>query len=142
MQLLVQWYVEANQHACGIEGSIILAHSALDLSSSTFSTEREADKRIRELIKGSNINVGMPRELKNLYAICRGYDIPKTLSMLRNAIVHPSIGSMRISLAQVPFEARKESLELGLWCIERTLLRFFDYKGHYYNWIKRNFGVI
>jgi hypothetical protein len=110
VQMLVQWYVEANQHAGGIEGSIILVHSALDLLSSTLLIGGDnADKRIRELLRRSSIDLRLPKKLNNLYAIYHGYDIPKMLSMLRNEIVHPSIGETRISLAQVPPEARKEA---------------------------------
>lgn len=143
VQMLIQWYVEANQHAGGTEGAIILAHSALDLLSSVLSIKAEkAHQRIRELFIRCGINIKLPRKLNNLFAIYHGNDIPKTLSRLRNELVHPSNGFDPISIAQVSQEAREEALKLGLWSIERSFLHFFDYKGHYYNRIESDFEEI
>jgi hypothetical protein len=141
VQMLIQWYVEANQHAGGTEGSIILAHSALDLLSSILSIKADkAHQRIRELFIKCGTDIKLPRKLNNLFAIYHGNDIPKTLSRLRNELVHPSNGFDPISIAQASSEAREEALKLGLWSIERSLLHFFDYKGHYYNRIESDFG--
>jgi hypothetical protein len=147
---LVQWYVEANQNAGGIEGSIILIHSAMELLANMNGYNGPVRTILRKLIEDLKIDPHIPEKHANLKQVYDDerykletegkpdtWDGPTTLSELRNVIVHPKWNGKwkdyRPPLHVVSKEARKEALDLGLWYLELSILKKMGYTGIYFN---------
>lgn len=149
IRIAIHWYAEANTGAGGVEGSIVLTQTALELlgwvylvedpltaqmSAKKFNDLAAAEK-IRRLLSSLGIPTNIPSELKNLVASAgtsNAVDGPDAFVSLRNGIVHPK-QSKRNLVLQTPILARLEANELGLWYLELALLALFGYKGRYYS---------
>lgn len=150
LEVAVHWYVEANQAAGAIEGSVILAQTGLErlayyvmvhdrrlLREQDFSGALPAAERLRRLFNefGLPLPIGVASRTHILRALAasRGWtDAPQTLVQLRNCIVHPDQKNLR-SLQAFPPDARREAWLLCLWYYEVVLLKWFGYAGVYVN---------
>lgn len=146
---VIHWYVEANLGAGGIEGSIVLIQTALELlawvylvedratkqhSNTKFNKKMSAAQRIRDLMSTLDVPIDIPSELSNLLSaasLLEATDGPEAVVKLRNAIVHPKRSKRKLT-QQASVSARMEARELGLWYVEMALLRIFGYEGQYY----------
>lgn len=145
LELAIYWYLGSNKVESGVEGSIVLTQTALELLSWTFLVkERQvldaaaftpgklsgADK-IRLLLHTVGIPLSIPSEMGELEKVARGRnwtDGPSAFVGLRNSIVHPA--DQRIFM-KVPGEARADAMHLGQWYIELALLYLLGHTGEY-----------
>lgn len=147
----IAWYIECNRRASGLEASIILVQTVLELlgwailvedgktlSSKGFDDLPAADK-IRLVLSSS----GIPREippylfaLKQLAGQFTWSDGPDSLVGMRNALVHPQLKN-RIKLEQMSSVAIYEVWSLGVRYLDLIFLRLFNYPGKYLNRLKR-----
>ncbi len=139
----IHWYVESNVSAGSLDSSIILAQIDLELlswihfvehththSSSAFNP-LPAETKIRQLLTWVGLPLDIPSALSSLTSFTAGpspLDGPAALALIRNALVHPR---RRASLPDR--ETRYDAHQLGLWYLELSLLRLFDYHGVYNN---------
>lgn len=138
----IHWYVEANIGAGGIEGSIILTQTALELLSwmRLVETEKitsagkfrklEAKDKIGCLIDLAQIPRHIPTELFSLRDARALLDIsegPEAFAKIRNKIVHPR----KVGVTELPVDVRIDVLTLGLWYLELSILSLLDYNGVY-----------
>ncbi len=148
----IHWYVESNIGAGGVEGSIVLIQTALELLSWLYFVEDPATatsgakrfekvnaaEKIRCLLKASGISADIPvtlKQLKTEAVTLEAPDGPEAFVRLRNAIVHPK-KSKREAMLKTSVLARFEAKNLGLWYLELILLRVFGYEGEYYQRLK------
>lgn len=145
---LVHWYIEANNHKGFVEGSIIMAQTALELIFNWWIVENKkiiigrdsenisASNKIRLVISQLNISTEIPikyKELKNFVKKEQSLlDSCDTIVFIRNAIVH-SQEEKRKKLQNIEFKIKYQSLQLSLWYIELSLLKILKYKGSYFN---------
>jgi hypothetical protein len=142
----IHWYVSANRGEGGIEGSLILAQTALELiafvhlvnnvgvvSRRQFDSWKASD-RIRELLHAAGISSRVPSELAALNDVAAEEeppgDGPSVLTQIRNNAVHPE---PRGVAAYASIAARVDARTLALWYLELVLLRLFSYEGTYAN---------
>jgi len=150
----IHWYVEANSNAGAIEGSIVLAQTALELmswvilvednaqfSATKFDKLRAAEK-IGHLLDKQGIPLNVPSSLPALRQAANVFGSskngPEVFVSLRNGITHPK-KSKREKERLIQTRARWETLQLGLWYLELILLRLFSYNGDYYTRLKSGF---
>ncbi|MCI1187616.1 hypothetical protein MON38_09305 [Hymenobacter sp. DH14] len=148
LKLVIHWYVEANSLSAHVEGSIILAQTALELIYNWLIIEKKAilagkdaetisaSNKIRLLISQLHTNHEVPLSFKHLQGFVESNkevnDAPEAFVQIRNAIVH-SQKSKRDKLAQISSKAQYEALQLSLWYIELSMLYILNFKGNYYN---------
>lgn len=143
----IHWYIEANNQAGKIEGSIALTQTALELLAATILVEQEkwishgaydklpASDRLRLLLKWAGIPAGIPTELNELVTLAndkqnRWVDGAHAFVEIRNSIIHPTKKN-RERFRQHSTGARVDAWLLGLWMVELVLLRLFGYRGLY-----------
>lgn len=142
----LHWYVEANSNAGGLEGGIILIHTALALLSwlvmvedprtRAYSEKKfdsfSAGDRIRHLLTTLRMPCGVPAgELPELAAALPGLgarDGVGAIVAIRNDVVHPR-RKRRTHLLRTGSSGRIEALTLGLSLLETALLRLFGFRG-------------
>jgi hypothetical protein len=153
-------YVEANQAAGGTEGAIVLAQSALELLASLHADhylnkkpcknrfdDIRADERIRWLLEDLDIPVEIDSEVHPNLTELRNHckktlkseaykDGPAAITLLRNAIIHPSRKKVN-KLSETDDKVKLQLLDLSIWYLEMVLLRLFKYTGQYANRIWR-----
>jgi hypothetical protein len=142
--MAIHWYIEANNQAAGIEGSIVLTQTALELLASTVLVEqknginsevhakRPAGNRLRLLMNWAGIPTAIPAELTDLTALAERnnwIDGAHALVEIRNSIIHPTKENRERFNQHSPV-ARFDGWRLGLWMVELVLLRLFGYRGH------------
>jgi len=147
LKSILHWYVEANSNAAYVEGSIILIQTALELlfhwiisESLSYVTSNDADNlsaatKISFLLATFNISPDIPNELCGLVKYSQEFNIlngPEAFVRIRNCIVHPS-KKKRQTLKGVSKDAKYEALHLGIWYVERILLKHMKFKGKYEN---------
>jgi hypothetical protein len=148
---VLAWYVECNRRASGLEASIILCQTALELlgwaslaqdnkvlSQKGFQDLPAADK-IRLLLASFKIPLTIPIYLNELRQLAKAYtwsDGPECLVGTRNALVHPQPKKM-LKLERVSSVAFFEIWSLGMWYLDLILLRLFNYNAVYRNRLKR-----
>lgn len=149
----VTWYVEANENAGLLEGSIALTQTALELLAWVYIVEdqelfsqddfrdqfRTASEKFRLLLYGLGIPRQIPddQHLENVYGLLKddGYDVqdgPDLLASVRNMVVHPR-KAKRARLARLGTMEKHKVKQLGLLYVELCLLRLLDYDGPYYS---------
>lgn len=147
----IHWYCTSNLGSAGIEGSVILTQTALELlswvrlvedpttqkfSKTEFDGHMHADCRIRELLMDCGIPaLDIPAGLGALQAEATqlgATDGPSAIVKIRNALVHPRVAN-RERVSTTSPAGRGQALDLGLWYLEMVLLRLFNYSGIYYN---------
>lgn len=140
----IHWYVEANNNAGMVEGSIILIQTALELIYNWFLVERQkmivggdaeglsAANKIRLLIYQFKISADIPAAFKELAAVPNVQDGPEAFVKIRNALVHGQ-ENKRAELRNITLKAKYQALQLGIWYVELALLYIMGYKGKYKN---------
>jgi len=153
LRMAIHWYCAANENEGALEGSLVLAQTALELLTWTYfeeegtpeqleAVDREAAFRSFErLLDELDIPVDVPvspPELRTLAAMIRDESDtsirsgPELITRVRNWVVHPTERRRRL-LEQVPPPSRRAVRELALWYVELLLLRLLAYDGHYVN---------
>jgi hypothetical protein len=146
-------YVEANGPIT-IDTSLVLTQNALEViawtlfvrdlrsrKGASFDALR-AEERVRDLVQWTRVSPVIPRQLTALRRDVRAqappwnrqraspWDGPSAITAMRNAMTHPSITP---SFSVTPVDSRIELQQLGLWYLERALLRLTGYRGPYAN---------
>lgn len=140
----IYWYVVANTGGGGIEGSIVLAQTGLELLSWVKLTEDPATRRLSG--DGFNklsaddkmslllLDMQIPRELPQSLVRLSGSSLAKRsknafdlLRLIRNSIVHPSLKNR----TQVSDVHVGEAWMLSLWYLELAILNIVGYNGVY-----------
>lgn len=145
---VIHWYIEVNNNSGFVEGSIIMAQSALELIYNWLLIEKggllvgrdseniSASNKIRLLLSHLKIENKVPNSFNNLgtYVIRNPeiYDGPEAISQIRNAIVHSQF-EKRKKITALPPKTKYEALQLCIWYIEMSLLFILEYKGKYTN---------
>ncbi|WP_276374316.1 hypothetical protein [Chryseolinea sp. H1M3-3] len=148
LKTAVHWYAEANSNAALVEGSLILAQTALELIYNWLVVEQKgilmgpdatnisAANKIRVLLNQLDANFEIPSSLQHLTAyknsVTEILDGPECFVRIRNAIVHAN-EDKRKTLAKIPNMARYEALQLGIWYIELSMLKILGFEGSYSN---------
>lgn len=141
----IHWYVEVNNNAGYIEGSIIMAQTALELIYNWWIVEDKkliigedskklsASNKIRLLLSQLNIVSSNPESFNSLEELVGKNnvdDAPEAMVFIRNAIVH-SNKNKRTRLLTIASDAKNEALQLSIWYIEMALLRILEFDGKY-----------
>ncbi|MET6996853.1 hypothetical protein [Chitinophaga defluvii] len=139
----IYWYNQVNYNSAGLEGSIILAQTALELLYNWVIVEKRkmvigsdalnlnASNKIRLLLSIMNISPELPmqfKELKKLSVI----DAPEAFVFIRNALVHGN-EEKRKKLLEISVNALLEASHLATWYIELSILNILGYSGKYNN---------
>ena len=145
LKVAIHWYIESNRRSGGMEGALLLAHTALEMLAwalcvakrrvvrhKKFERLSSAD-RIRVLLK----DVGVPLELEPAYEQLQKAskelnwsDGPDAVVKLRNLIVHRA-GKNLEELNRVSNRARLEAWQLALEYLALVLLKQCGYNGRY-----------
>jgi hypothetical protein len=142
--LALYWYLESNACAGGVEGSLILIQTALELLSfEILVNERKwlsedgfaklpASDSIRLVLASAKIPLDIPAQFKDVLALAKSYgwmDGPAALTGIRNALIHcTSKNRTRLSGKTT---AIRDAWELGLWYMDLVLLNLIGYSGKY-----------
>lgn len=140
----IHWYVEANSNSGYVEGSLIMAQTALELIYNWLLIEKKqlltgrdaenisASNKIRLLLSHLNVGPEVPDAFPSLKQLLDNVTVgaPEVFVKIRNAIVH-SQESKRRELARMPDEVKYEALQLGIWYIELSLLYILKFDGKY-----------
>jgi hypothetical protein len=151
LRFAIHWYVEANNQAGAVEGGTVLTQTAFELlawsvivakegriSAGSFDRLPAADK-LRLLLSWANLPLAIPGtaiELAALAARKHWSDAAQALTSIRNSITHPSPQN-RERFSDYPTAAVTEAWNLGLWYLERLILRLLEYRGPVGNRLKR-----
>lgn len=148
----IHWYLEANKNSGFVEGSIIMAQTALELLYNWYIVENKklllgkdsesinAANKIRLLISQLSVDYTVPTKFTALQSFLKSsklQDAPEAVVQIRNAIVH-SQEEKRIKLNNIDDKAKYEALQLCIWYIEMSLLKTLDFKGIYSNRCSEN----
>lgn len=151
IRLAIHWYIEANEQAGSIEGSIVLTQTAFELLASAVLADHNgrlsqkghdkitAAERIRLLFSWAGIPTGIPDELGDLVKLAKSYqdfmvnktpDAAAAMTTIRNTITHPTRKN-REKFGKHSYEARGDAWTLGLRNLELCLLKLFEHQGTY-----------
>lgn len=143
----IHWYLQCNNRVGYIEGSLIMAQTALELLYNWYIVENKkliigndseninAANKIRLLISQLNINTDIPQvfiELENYRVSENLIDGPNSIVQIRNAIVH-SQEEKRKKLNQIDDYAKLQALYLSIWYMELSILKLLNFEGKYHN---------
>lgn len=148
LQTVVHWYNSANTGAGAIEGSIVLAQTALELIFNWWIVEQKkmilgedskdlsASNKIRLILSQLNQSSDIPNHYRGLKDVVRNtgetQDAPEAITQIRNAIVH-SHKEKRKKLKDISVDAKFFALQMSIWYIELSLLKILEYNGKYQN---------
>lgn len=147
LKLALHWYQKCNTRAGGMEGSVILGLTALDLLGALVVVERAramgaskydalpAATKLSTLLQTMNVPSAIPAKLTNLaaFAATNGWsDAATALAEIRHGYVHANAKRRRIVLS-APNLAIFEAWQLSLWYLELSLLYLLNHKGQYRN---------
>lgn len=140
LRLGVGWYVTANDHSSS-ETKIILAQAGLELAAWTaFIPDRlskegfnrlPAHDILRLLASEAQLPTEIPPFLsnaKNFAGEQRWEDGPRTVTEIRNLLVHPT---KKLRSTDVPPPVLIESAQLAMWYLEAVLLFILQYDDEY-----------
>jgi hypothetical protein len=144
----IHWYNEANCNSGYVEGSIIMAQTALELIYNWLLIENKkiligrdaenisATNKIRLLLSHLNISYDVPSAFGNLKLFINEdqnvIDAPDAVVQIRNAIVH-SQEEKRKKLSSIHYKAKYETLKLCIWYVEMALLSILNFDNIYLN---------
>ena len=147
--LVLHWYRHCNTQSSGMEGSLILGMTALDLLSALIVAGRcrsmsarkhdklKAEKKLCALLKKLDVPADIPSRYAKLTAFAeKNYnksDSCKTLAELRNGFVHPIKERRDIVFGADGKAAAFDAWQLSLWYQELALLYLLDHRGSYAN---------
>jgi hypothetical protein len=147
LKTAIHWYLECNKNSGFVEGSIIMAQTALELLYNWFIVENKrlligkdsenisAANKIRLLISQLEITYEVPAKFSSLKGYLKSeklIDAPEAVVQIRNAIVHSQV-EKRKKLKDIEDQAKSQALQLCLWYIELALLKVLKYNGIYSN---------
>jgi hypothetical protein len=139
LKSITHWYIQSNNKAGLLEGSIIMAQAGLEKLYYWTSTEEKHPKqtplKLRILTKHLYLkDFEVLSNYVNLYEFSKIYiknpehrDIAGIITTIRNNIIHP-IETIKINL-----QTKSEALQLSLWVIEIALLKIYKYEGKYHD---------
>lgn len=146
LETAIHWYIEANGGSGYVEGSTMMAQSALELLYNWILIEDKkimlgkdaenisAANKIRLLLSNMNINYSVPDTFNELLAFITEstdvQDAPDAVVLIRNAIIHAQL-EKRKRLVNIHYKAKYQALELCLWYIEMGILYALKYQGPY-----------
>ncbi len=139
LKVAIHWYIESNRRSGGMEGALVLAHTALEMLAWAICgvkgriVRRKKVDRIHMLLK----DLGVPTELGPRYdqlqkasKELKWNDGPEAVAKLRNLIVHRA-GTNLDKLNRVSNRARYEAWQLALEYLALVLLKQCKYSGRY-----------
>lgn len=143
----IHWYNQANSNSAGLEASIILSQTALELIYNWLLVEKrrilvggdalkiEAANKIRLILSELNVDAKLPPIYDELTNINKDdskllNDGPKAFVFIRNALVHGNEEKRR-ELRSIPHKAFFEAAQLACWYIELCILYILGYSGKY-----------
>jgi hypothetical protein len=146
---VIYWYLNANFSSRGIDAGIILTQAAIERLSYEYAVKERrfltakgfkdlwASDKFRLLFSSLGIPLEIPGETPELQRLAgnsqmKWLDAPHALTEIRNSLVHPEY-KRRGQFGSVYYEA----WNLGLWCLEMSLLALCGYSGTYGNRLKR-----
>jgi hypothetical protein len=150
---VIYWYVESNTQAGAIEGSCVLEQATLELIIWVYlEADLESDsklpkqklKYLSQQINHLLLKQGIPQEIPpDLISLIQLADSQSwgrngacAFVKVRNNITHSDPTNRKL-LNEMPVSARVEAWQLGLWYLELVLLRLFNYRGEYFNRLRR-----
>lgn len=143
----IHWYLECNKNSGFVDGSIIMAQTALELLYNWFIVENKklligkdseninAANKIRLLISQLEITYEVPEKFTSLNEYLKSeklVDAPEVVVQIRNAIVHSQV-EKRKKLKDIDDLAKHQALQLCIWYIELALLKVLNYNSKYSN---------
>ncbi|AWV99463.1 hypothetical protein [Arcticibacterium luteifluviistationis] len=148
---IIHWYLEANYHSAMTEGAITLSQIGLEsmanhvlnqdkLSKKQIKGLSAADK-VRYVLSKYSINTLIPEELsslRNYFNNLEENDIKDSIDLIinfRNCIVHENPRKLA-SFINISNDTKFECLQLSLWFLEITILKYLGYQGPYTNRLK------
>lgn len=146
LELAVYWHVAANYFEGGIEGALVLAHSAIEslswracvesagLVSTAGFDKLSASDKIRLLLRHAQVDVAIPPHLTSLQAIAKAdanvNDGPDAITYVRNCYVHPSPKN-EAKLSQLAGNYKNDAWALGTLYLELAVLWACNFNGFY-----------
>lgn len=145
--LALHWYRTSNTRAGGMEGSIILGLTSLDLLAALVVVDRAgamgaskfdklpAEVKLTKLLDTMKVPQAIPAKYSNLaaFAATNGWQsAAKALAELRHGYVHSNKKRRQIVLS-APNLATFEAWQLSLCYQELALLNLLDHRGEYRN---------
>jgi hypothetical protein len=145
--LALHWYQNCNIRAGGMEGSVILGLTALDLlgamvvvdKSALMSADKydnlKAKQKLARLLDVLKVPQAIPTKLMNLsaFAAANGWtSASDTLAEIRHGYVHSNRKRRQVVLS-APNLATFEAWQLSLWYQEIALLYLLGHQGEYRN---------
>lgn len=132
----LDWYSRSNTSSAS-HVQIVLNQASLEiLCSLIYGNKGNFTSKLQCTLKKLNIDTTIPsncRELEKIRGKMGYSDGPKTLSKIRNDLVHA-----KSKLGTIPSVAYWEALNLSRWYIEMMLLYQFKYMGKYQNRLTHN----
>lgn len=145
----IHWYIESNSGSGYLEGSIVMAQTALELIFNWWIVEDKkmilgkdsenlsAANKIRLILSQINISeIGVPDHFDALREFIKSdnqiKDGADAIVNIRNAVIH-SQAKKRKKLSSIDYMIKYEVLHLSLWYIELSLLKILNYNGKYAN---------
>ena len=141
LKTALYWYLRSNRSSSGIDGGIILSHSALEkistlvIESNTLKLPKVSGKpSAADKIRTASVYLNMPVGIK-ADSDCPFYkgmfegiwnDIPDAINKFRNHLVHPKVNSKINAL-----NATSDMWQLAQWLIELFILRLSGYHDVY-----------
>jgi len=147
IQIILDWYNEANKKKISLEGRIVLVQNALELMFNWLMSEKykyitandannmSAAAKIGFLLSFFQIESRISENLVELIKYAKEYNYvnsPETFVNIRNIIVH-SNQKKRLKMKKLTNQAKEEALNLGIWYVEILLMKLLGYKGLYNN---------
>lgn len=145
LKVAIHWYIESNCRSGGMEGALVLAHTALEMLSSVISVEQgkylsshgferlPSSDRTRVLMNQIGASLEIPSEASELRKVSSEFnwhDGPEVIAQLRNCIVHPNRKN-REKINRMSNLVRHEAWQLALEYISLVLLKQCEYNGRY-----------
>ena len=149
LELLIHWYVEANNQSAYAEGAIIFAQTALELIYNWLIIEKKkmiigdeaanlsAANKIRLILSQLHISAEVPPFLAELLKLDDINDGPEALVSVRNALVHGQEKKRAKAMALSPL-VKFQALQLGIWYVELSILYILEFNGRYFNRVGGN----
>ena len=139
----IYWYLNANNSSRGIDAGIILTQAAIERLSYEYTVKAKrlatvngfkdlwASDKFRLLFSSLGIPIDISSQTPELQKLAKKFkwlDAPHALTEVRNSLVHPE-HKRRGQFDSAFYEA----WNLGLWCLELSILRICEYSGSYSN---------
>lgn len=143
---VIGWYVAANSSENSLEGSVMMAQTALELLYNWWIVEHKrmivgkdseninASNKIRLLLSQMNIPYTVPTTFKQLRKFVQEnkdvVDAPDAIVQARNAIVHSQI-EKRKKISDMQEDILYQIKELSVWYIEMSILCILGFNDKY-----------